>query len=37
MSYKVDLLKYLFQGKVDILVLTESKLDVFFPSNCFLK
>ena len=36
MSYKFYQLKFLLQGKVDILVLTESKLDSSFPTNQFL-
>ena len=29
-------MKFLSQGKADILVLTETKLDNFFPTNRFL-
>ena len=36
MSLKFDQLKCLLQGKVDILVFTESKLDFSFPTNQFL-
>ena len=33
---KFDQMKFLLQGKVDILVLTETKLDNSFPTNQFL-
>ena len=33
---KFDQMKFLLQGKVDILVLTETKLDNSFPTNKFL-
>ena len=33
---KFDQLKFLLQDKIDILVLTETKLDASFPSNQFL-
>ena len=33
---KFDQMKFLSQGKADILVLTETKLDNFFPTNRFL-
>ena len=36
MSFKFDQLKFLHQGKVDILVLTESILDSSFPTNQFI-
>ena len=29
-------MKYLLQGKVDILVFTESKMDLSFPTNQFV-
>ena len=35
-SFKFDQLKCVLQGKVDTLVLTESKLDYSFPTNQFL-
>ena len=33
---RFDQMKFLLQGKVDILVLTETKLDNCFPTNQFL-
>ena len=36
MSFKFDQLKFLHQGKVGILVLTESILDSSFPTNQFI-
>ena len=36
MSCKFDQVKCLLQGKVNILVLTESRLDSSFPKNQFL-
>ena len=35
-SNKFDQLKLLVQGKVDILVITETKLDTTFPTSQFL-
>ena len=37
MSSKFDQLECLFQGKIDILVLPESKLSSFFPAIKFLR